>query len=140
MKTVSIDPRVLEDIIAHARDEAPNECCGLLVGPEKWILEHSVRTTNLEHSPTTFLIDPRQQIRADRAARAEGRSVVGFYHSHVRTPPVPSPTDVANACYPGYAYLIVSLADGSAPEVRGYVLDEGNFARVSFVPLPDGHN
>jgi proteasome lid subunit RPN8/RPN11 len=139
VKEVSIDPAVLEDIIAHAREEAPNECCGLLVGPEKGILEQSVRTTNLEQSPTAFLIDPRQHIRANRAARAEGRSVVGFYHSHVKTPAVPSPTDVARAWYPGYAYLIVSLADGTAPEVVGYVLDGGNFAQVSFVPLPDEH-
>jgi len=79
----------------------------------------AVRARNLSAEPSRFLVDPHDHIQARRAARAAGRDVVGFYHSHPHSAALPSPTDLAEASYPGHVYVIVSLA-GDAADVRIY--------------------
>jgi len=120
-------------MIAHAREVAPRECCGLLIGSGDRI-ESAHRARNLESSPARFLIDPQDHFAAIRAARAEGRQVVGVYHSHPSTAASPSPSDLAEASYPEYAYAIVSLAS-NPPDVRLFRLEQGAFAEV---PITEG--
>ena len=98
----------LDVIVAHARAEAPAECCGMLVGLDASI-DEAVRARNIAASPTRFLIDPKDHFAARRAARRRGLEVLGFYHSHPHSPAWPSPTDVTEAAYPDSVYLIVSL-------------------------------
>jgi proteasome lid subunit RPN8/RPN11 len=121
---------VLAAIVGHAREAQPAECCGVLVGRERAILE-SCRAHNLADDPNRFLIDPRDHIEARRTARDRGLDVVGFYHSHPRSAPYPSPTDVAEATYPECVYLIVSL-DPGPPAARLFNI-AGN--RVDELPL-----
>ncbi len=113
----------MDEILAHARDAAPNECCGLLLGQEERVLA-SWRARNLEASPTRFLIDPGDHIAALRQGRARGLGVVGFYHSHPRTPAVPSARDVAEASYPDALYVIAGWR-GHASEVRAFRVANG---------------
>src|SRR2546428_1991157 len=96
-------------IVAHAREAAPAECCGLLLGRGDEIVE-AVRTRNIAEQPTRFLIDPKDHIDGRRDARRRGIDVVGFYHSHPHSPAEPSDTDRAEASYADHLYLIVSLA------------------------------
>jgi desampylase len=117
-----------DGIIAHARDAAPAECCGLLVGAGEFIAE-AVRTRNLAADRGRFLIDPEDHINARRDARHRGLEVLGFYHSHPRSPATPSPTDLAEASYPGHLYLIVSVLAEPA-DVRLYQFDGGAFREV----------
>jgi len=84
-------------------------------------------------SPTTYLVDPADHFAAIRRARAQGRSVVGAYHSHPRSPAIPSPTDVREAHDPDFVYLIVSLADPRTPDVRGYRLSAEELVEVQLV-------
>jgi len=121
-----------EALVAHARAEAPLECCGLLLGTPA-LVEDAHRATNIRHSTTTYLVDPADHFAAIRRARAEGRGVVGAYHSHPRSPAVPSPTDVREAHDPDFVYLIVSLADPRTPEVRGYRLSAEELVEVPLV-------
>jgi proteasome lid subunit RPN8/RPN11 len=114
-----------DNIVAHARDAAPAECCGLLVGAGGTIIE-AVRTRNLAADPCRFLIDPEDHINARRDARRRGLDVLGFYHSHPQSAATPSPTDLAEASYPDHLYLIVSLAAEPA-DVRLYQLERGAF-------------
>ncbi len=112
-------PRAVGDaVVAHAREAAPRECCGLLVGSGGAIVS-AVRARNLADRASRFLIDPRDHINARRAARDQGLDVVGFYHSHPHSAPEPSPSDLAEASYPNHLYLIVGLA-GEAAELRLY--------------------
>lgn len=128
---VSIRQLVLDELIAHAREEAPNECCGLLIGTGE-VIEQAVRARNVHGSPTRYLIDPRDQFAAIRSARANGREVLGAYHSHPTSRAVPSPTDLAEAAYPDYLYVIVALAPrGTGTEIRAYGLATGSFVEVS---------
>ena len=98
---------MLEDIAAHAREALPTECCGLLVGTATGILA-SVRSANIADDPAhRFQIDPKAHIDARRDARARALSVVGFYHSHPSSEPLPSATDLELATYDDHWYLIV---------------------------------
>ncbi len=112
-------PRAVRDaLVGHAREEAPRECCGVLIGSETTIAS-AVRAGNLSENPARFLIDPKDHIQARRDARAAGLDVVGFYHSHPQSAAVPSATDLAEAAYLNHLYLIVGLA-GEAVDVRLY--------------------
>jgi len=121
-------------MIAHARAEAPRECCGVLVGSAAAVME-AAAARNMADVPTRFLIDPQDHIDAIRRARQRGLQVVGFYHSHPHSSAVPSETDRAEANYPDHLYLIVGLAAAS-PEIRLFrFTTDGNFLELAFVTV-----
>ena len=118
----------------HAREAAPDECCGLLLGRGDEIVE-ALPARNIAHRPASrFLIDPQDHITGRREARARGLDVVGFYHSHPRSVTEPSVRDLDEFTYPGHLYAIVSLRVEPA-EVGLFRFDAGNFQRVSFVTV-----
>lgn len=118
----------MRDMLAHAREEAPRECCGILIGREDAI-GRSVRARNLDATTTRYLIDPEDHFAAIRGARAEGLEVVGAYHSHPSSAPVPSPTDIVEANNSSdFLYVIVSPV---GDDVRAYRIERG-----AFTPYP----
>jgi proteasome lid subunit RPN8/RPN11 len=113
----------LAQILAQARAEAPNECCGLLLGRGETV-EEVFPARNADESPRTYFMDPQDQLRAFRLMDERGWELVGIYHSHPQTKPEPSETDKARALYPDARYVIVSLRDPDRPEVRAWrILD-----------------
>jgi proteasome lid subunit RPN8/RPN11 len=131
LSAVHIRREVVDQILAHARAEAPLECCGLLLGtPDR--LDEALAARNVLASPTRFELDPLDHFAAIRRARDLGVDVVGVYHSHPASAPVPSPRDVSEASYPDFVYLIAGLLEA---EVRAYRLVEGNFRLVPLVPF-----
>jgi proteasome lid subunit RPN8/RPN11 len=136
-RTVTIARAALDTIIAHAREAAPAESCGLLLGRDGMVTE-AVRTLNVaDDQLTRFVVDPKDHIDHRREARRRGFDVLGFYHSHPRSPAVPSATDRAEASYPDHLYLIVSFAQ-EPPEVGLFSLDRagaGNFLQRPFVTV-----
>jgi proteasome lid subunit RPN8/RPN11 len=124
---VRIDSAALADMFKHAREEAPRECCGLLVGSGDSVVRN-VRAANLDAAATRYSIDPVDHFKAIRGARADGLEVVGAYHSHPASAAVPSATDIAEATSGAeFVYLIVSLVD---EDVRAYRIDEGTAVRI----------
>jgi proteasome lid subunit RPN8/RPN11 len=130
---VKIRAAALEAIVAHARAARPAECCGVLVGAEGRI-EEAVAGRNIADRPTRYLLDPQDHITARRNARRRGLELVGFYHSHPHSAPVPSETDRAEATYPDHLYLIVGFP-ADEPEVRLFKLVSGNFLELTFVTV-----
>jgi proteasome lid subunit RPN8/RPN11 len=125
---------VRDRLIAHAREAAPEECCGLLLGHGADIVE-AIRARNIAVSAATrFLIDSKDHIDARREGRARGLEVLGFYHSHPGGGAVPSETDLAEASYPGSVYAIVGLR-AEAPEVRVFEFANGNFHERALVTV-----
>jgi len=110
-------------ILAHARAEAPNECCGLLVG-RPGSIARAVPARNIADRPAArYLIDPQDYFEAIRTARASGCAVIGFYHSHPAGPPTPSPTDLAEAGDPEAIYVIAGTgAGGPLADIRAFRL------------------
>jgi proteasome lid subunit RPN8/RPN11 len=134
--TLTIRQAAFDDLVAHAREDAPNECCGMLVGRDRCV-ERVARARNRLGSPTRFLIDPRDQIAAFKAARAAGQTIVGYYHSHPSSSPEPSETD-RREVPSGECHVIVSPGfAGGPPDIRAYLLPSpGNFLPLAVVPLP----
>jgi proteasome lid subunit RPN8/RPN11 len=128
---ISLKASVIECVVAHAREAAPAECCGLLLGTAACIVD-AIPTRNLAESPTRFLIDPTQHIDGRRDARRRGLDVIGFYHSHPQSAAQPSERDRDEASYPDHLYLIVSL-QVEPPDVRLFTPGDGNFPEVPFV-------
>jgi proteasome lid subunit RPN8/RPN11 len=109
---VEITGHALEAIAAHAREAAPQECCGVLVGTASRI-EEIHRSRNLDAAPAArYRLDPGTHFAAIHAARAAGKTVLGVYHSHPETKAAPSSSDLAEASYPEYVYLIAGT-DGA---------------------------
>ena len=115
-------PEQIEEIVAHAREEAPNECCGLLAGRDGRS-ERVYRMVNAARSPLRFEVEPLDVMRTLEEIDGAGLEVAALYHSHTRTAPYPSQTDVTFAeAWPGTPWIIVGLANGEA-EVRTYRID-----------------
>ncbi len=131
--TLRIQLRVLTGIADHARTEAPRECCGLLVGHGD-VIDEYIRTDNIKASEVEYEIDPAQHFAAIKRTRQMGRTILGGYHSHPRSPAAPSTTDLARA-YTEFLYVIVSLRE-AVPDIRAYRLIDGRFASVPFTALP----
>jgi proteasome lid subunit RPN8/RPN11 len=128
----------------HGRREYPNECCGILLGRANGALKdvgEVVALKNLRHDPeraqqllpvedqgreterNRFLIDPLDQLRVEKDARARGLEVLGYYHSHPDHPARPSVYDREHA-WPWYSYFIVSVAQGVPEDLSCWVLSE----------------
>ena len=129
----------LEQIVAQARAEAPNECCGMLAG-RGGTVEEVFPGRNNDRSPKTYVMDPEDQLRAFRAMDERGWDLVAIYHSHPQTEAVPSRTDReraidrdGNPLFPDTQYVIVSLRDATRPQVRAFRILEGQFTEEEVV-------
>jgi [CysO sulfur-carrier protein]-S-L-cysteine hydrolase len=136
---------IFDQMLEHAREEVPNECCGILGGKggEATTL---YRATNSEASPLRYRIADQDLIDIHNEIEDKGEVLVAIYHSHTASPARPSQTDINLAflevgsdgdkkrmlAWPGAVYLIVSLMDGEIP-VRGF--DVGEDAQVTEVEL-----
>ena len=116
---LTIKETELQKIIEHCHLEYPNEACGILAG-SKCIVELAIKMTNTDSSPSSYAMDPQEQLRVVKNMRQAGLELVGIYHSHTGSEAYPSSTDVRLAYYPDTAYVIVTLLDRSCPVVKGY--------------------
>jgi proteasome lid subunit RPN8/RPN11 len=139
-----VESQHLDSIRAHGARDYPNECCGILLGKAddsaKRVTE-VVPLVNLRHDSkrahellpldepgreserNRFLIDPLEQLKVEKDARARGLDVVGYYHSHPDHPARPSTYDRDHA-WPWYSYVIVSVERGTANALTSWVLAE----------------
>ena len=119
-----LERRYADEIIAHARQEAPNECCGVLAGRDGRVAK-LFRAVNAEKSPYRYNVDPHDLLRIYRECDARGWDFLAIYHSHPHTEAFPSPTDVRLAAWPDSTYVIVSLADPTNPVLRAFHIQDG---------------
>lgn len=127
---MTIPSSVLDAIRAHALEASPEECCGLLLGNGDGI-RASVRARNVaEDRQRRYRIDPADHFAAIRQARATAAEIVGAYHSHPHSAPVPSETDRTEA-FESFLFVIVGPSD-----TRAWRLVAGNFTEVPLVRLP----
>lgn len=116
----------MDDIVAHAREGAPNEICGILARDSSGAVRKWYRITNIEHSPRFYVMDSQEQLRALLDIDEQNLEPAAIYHSHPATEPRPSKTDIELAKWPGMQFLIVSLADPDNPEPRLWNIEDGN--------------
>jgi proteasome lid subunit RPN8/RPN11 len=113
----------VEELIAHAREDAPNECCGMIGGRDGQATT-IYRARNAEASPLRYNLDPSDQFRIMTEIEEKGEDLAAIYHSHTKSPAYPSQTDINLATYPDTLYVIVSLLEGEEP-IRAFAIQDG---------------
>ena len=121
---------LLEELIDHARDDLPNECCGIVASDDGAAVK-VFRATNAEASPVRYSLDPREQYRITMEIEEQGWELGAIYHSHTRSEAYPSQTDVNLAFYPDAVYVIVSLRKPEDPEVRAFRIADERIEEVA---------
>jgi [CysO sulfur-carrier protein]-S-L-cysteine hydrolase len=121
MESVMIKKEILEAMVQHAREEAPLECCGLLMGASETIT-HQRRMVNVLQSPNRYSIDSQALFDFFRDLRSLQLRHLGIYHSHPASEAYPSKTDVDESYYPDCTYFIVSLKNMQSPGIRAFKL------------------
>jgi proteasome lid subunit RPN8/RPN11 len=118
-----------DEMVAHAREKAPEECCGI-VSTKDGRGQQLYRVTNTEASALKFVMDPREQLQVYTEIEDAGLDLGAIYHSHTRSEAYPSQTDINfSAPWPGVVWIIVGLA-GSDPEVRAFEISDGQVAEA----------
>jgi proteasome lid subunit RPN8/RPN11 len=125
---------LLDELIAHAREEAPNECCGVVAigagAPAR--ATRSYRAVNSAASPLRFEIDGRELLHSIEEIEQAGDELGAVYHSHTRSAPYPSQTDINFAAnWPGVEWIIVGLSGDGAPLVRSFLIAAGTVTEVA---------
>ena len=117
---MKIDSRLTDELVRHALDDRPNECCGL-IGGKGDRAETVYRASNAEASPFRYSISPTEQLELINRIDDAGEDLVAIYHSHTKTEPFPSQTDVNLASgWPDETWEIISLKDPERPEIRAF--------------------
>jgi [CysO sulfur-carrier protein]-S-L-cysteine hydrolase len=118
-----ISAQLYDEIVAHAQADAPNECCGMIASRDGDAVK-VYPATNAAASPLRYEIDGAEQYRIQTEIDDSDLDLGAIYHSHTRSAPYPSQTDINLAFYPNALYLIVGLA-GAQPEVKAYEIRDG---------------
>jgi [CysO sulfur-carrier protein]-S-L-cysteine hydrolase len=129
-------PRALHaELVAWARTGYPNEAWGIVAGTaplaEGGTALRFHRMANAEASPSLYRAEPQEQLRVMLAIDDAGEVTWGIFHSHVRSPAEPSPTDIGLAFYPDALYLVCSVSDMDEPVVRAWSIRAGDVAEVA---------
>jgi [CysO sulfur-carrier protein]-S-L-cysteine hydrolase len=135
---MNIASDLLVQIVAHALENPDIECCGVVAvqapgqdGDEP-TATRVYRTQNIHASALKFEIDPMELLRVNNAIDDQGWEIGAIYHSHVRSEPYPSQTDIGFAAqWPGVEWIIVGLASGEQPKVRSYLIDGADVKAVA---------
>jgi proteasome lid subunit RPN8/RPN11 len=126
---LKISRALYDEMVSHALAEAPNECCGMVASVDG----EAVRVfaaVNAAASPLRYEIDGAEQYRIQSQIEDQGWDLGAIYHSHTRSAPYPSQTDINLAFYPDSAYLIIGVV-GPQPEVRAFRIVERTVEEVA---------
>ena len=121
---MEIPQNVIEELIAQARKDAPNESCGYLLGTADGTVTENYWMENTDHSPEHFSFAPKDQFAALRYARSNGLKILANWHSHPASPSRPSQEDLRLANDPTIRYAILSLLDGQ-PRLNSFKILNG---------------
>ena len=114
----------MDEMIAHAKEDAPIECCGIIAGEDGRAVK-LFRARNSEASPYRYSVDSDDLFRIYREAEDNEWSFLAIYHSHTASEAYPSPTDIRLAFWPESYYVLVSLEDAENPVVRAFRILDG---------------
>ena len=128
---MKIARELYDQLVAHARAEAPNECCGMVASADgAAVAVHPAE--NMAASPLRYEIDGKQQLEILDAIEDAGHDLGAIYHSHTRTAPEPSQTDINLAFYPDSLYVIIGLKDPE-PDVRAWRIVDGQVSEAELI-------
>jgi proteasome lid subunit RPN8/RPN11 len=121
---LTLPKQVIDDIVAQAQEEAPNECCGIIAGKDGRATK-LFQARNDEASPYRYNVDTDDLFRIYRECEENDWEFLVIYHSHTASEAYPSPTDVRLAVWPEAYYVLISLQDAERPVVRAFRILDG---------------
>jgi proteasome lid subunit RPN8/RPN11 len=131
VRTLRIPRSLFDELVAHAREEAPNECCGMIATVDgRAVAVHRAR--NAAASPLRYEMDGMEQYRIQTAIEDAGQDLGAIYHSHTRSDPYPSQTDINLAFYPEALYVIVGVK-GADDDVRAWTIVDGQVGEAQLL-------
>ena len=123
----------IDEMIAHALEDAPNECCGIIAGRDGRAVK-LFRAQNSEASPYRYNVDPKELFRIYRECDENGWEFIVIYHSHTASEAYPSSTDVRLAFWPETFYVLVSLMNRENPVARAFRIEDGRVSEEELRP------
>ena len=131
MRSLRIARDLFDELVAHAREEAPDECCGMIAAVDgRAVAVHRAR--NAAASPLRYEMDGMEQYRIQTAIEDAGQDLGAIYHSHTRSDPYPSQTDINLAFYPEALYVIVGVK-GADDDVRAWTIVDGQVGEAQLL-------
>jgi proteasome lid subunit RPN8/RPN11 len=126
-----IATELIEQIVEHARRDFPNECCGIVgMRDGRAVSVHAAE--NIAASPLRFEVDGLEVHHTIEAIEEAGGEMGAIYHSHTRSEPYPSQTDINFAAgWPGVEWLIVGLSRNGEADVRSFRIEKGRVTEVA---------
>ncbi len=121
---IELDGVFFKEIVGHGLREFPNEACGLIAGKDGEPVK-VITMKNLDASPVSYRLDPKEQLHVFSEMDDEGWELFGIYHSHTHSEAYPSETDKRLAFYPESRYMILSLSDRENPVMRAFRIEDG---------------
>ena len=124
---MKITQEIIDELIRQARQDAPDETCGYLLGikgPDGETVTENYPMENIDHSPEHFSFAPKEQFTALKYARNKGLKILANWHSHPALPSRPSQEDLRLANDPNIRYAILSLLDGE-PRLNSFKIQNG---------------
>ena len=118
-------PKELSDeMVRHAREEYPRECCGMLAG-EHSVISKLFKIKNIAQRIDEYELDPLEQVHAFEEIDRLSLKLLGVYHSHPDHPCYPSRLDIHQAFYPDTLFFIISISDFQQPRIRSFKMHAG---------------
>jgi proteasome lid subunit RPN8/RPN11 len=121
---------MVDRLVAQARAEAPNECCGV-IGTRDGRAVTLFPMRNAAASPLRYEMDPKEQLQVFQALDDAELEIGAIYHSHTRSAPEPSQTDINLAFYPDAVYLIVGVEHPERDDVRAWRIADGRVSEAA---------
>ncbi len=114
---------IYQKMLAHAKREWPLECCGILSGKAKTV-QKAFEVKNTEESPVLYSMSPQEQMEVFEEMEKESMEMIAIYHSHPKTIPFPSETDVKLTFYPDVSSIIISLKEEANPVMKAFQISK----------------
>jgi len=125
---ISITKKVYESMIDNAKNDYPNEACGILAGEPKGLVSVFFPMANMDNASISYFMDPKEQLSVFKKMREIGVEMSGIFHSHVASEAYPSQKDIRLAFYSEVSYFIVSLMDMKKPVLRSFKIQNEKVA------------
>ncbi len=123
LSVLRIPKPIYQKMLDHAKRESPLECCGILSGKEKTV-QKAFELKNTEESPVLYSMSPQEQMKVFEEIEKESMEMIAIYHSHPKTIPFPSETDVKLTFYPDVSSVIISLKEEENPVMKAFQISK----------------
>ncbi|MHC4752042.1 MAG: M67 family metallopeptidase [Planctomycetota bacterium] len=129
MLKLEIPTYIFQQMLEQARAQVPIEACGILAGSDSKV-EKFYKMTNINQSNVHFMMEPKEQFAVVKDIRSAGLEMLAIYHSHPESPARASAEDIRLALTPDVIYVIISLQNANAADVKGFLIEDGNVTTV----------